>query len=88
MAVKITCYLDCGAYSLFPSSISHANYGIVSPYSYYALLHLERNRQTLEAHNVEIELVPVFSLPKARDEFPSLKPYQRDCALAKSKYDH
>jgi len=33
---------------------------IVSPYSYYALLHLERNKPTLEAHNVEIDIVPVF----------------------------
>ncbi|RYN62460.1 hypothetical protein AA0118_g5328 [Alternaria tenuissima] len=32
----------------------------VSPYSYYALLHIERNRQVLEAHNVEIDIVPVF----------------------------
>ncbi|KAG9187726.1 hypothetical protein G6011_05597 [Alternaria panax] len=32
----------------------------VSPYSYYTLLHLERNRKVLEAHNVEIDIVPVF----------------------------
>jgi hypothetical protein len=28
---------------------------IVSPYSYFALLHLEKNKETLETHNVEIE---------------------------------
>ncbi|RAR15435.1 thioredoxin-like protein [Stemphylium lycopersici] len=32
----------------------------VSPYSYYALLHLEKNRKVLEAHGVEIDIVPVF----------------------------
>ncbi|KAF2997407.1 hypothetical protein E8E13_005347 [Curvularia kusanoi] len=32
----------------------------VSPYSYFALLHLEKNRQTLESHDVEIDIIPVF----------------------------
>ncbi|OAL06153.1 thioredoxin-like protein [Phaeosphaeriaceae sp. SRC1lsM3a] len=32
----------------------------VSPYSYFALLHLERNRDLLKSHNVEIHIVPVF----------------------------
>ncbi|KAF1833809.1 thioredoxin-like protein [Decorospora gaudefroyi] len=32
----------------------------VSPYSYFALLYLERNRDILEAHDVEIDIVPVF----------------------------
>jgi hypothetical protein len=29
--------------------------GAVSPYSYFALVYLERNRELLEAHGVEIE---------------------------------
>ncbi|KAF2132083.1 glutathione S-transferase kappa 1 [Dothidotthia symphoricarpi CBS 119687] len=32
----------------------------VSPYSYFALLHLEKNREVLALHNVEIDIVPVF----------------------------
>ncbi|KAG9205762.1 hypothetical protein G6514_007369 [Epicoccum nigrum] len=32
----------------------------VSPYSYFALLHLEKNRQALESLDVEIDIVPVF----------------------------
>ncbi|KAF2632670.1 hypothetical protein BU25DRAFT_80120 [Macroventuria anomochaeta] len=32
----------------------------VSPYSYFALLYLEENRETLATHNVEIDIVPVF----------------------------
>ncbi|KAF2270925.1 glutathione S-transferase kappa 1 [Lojkania enalia] len=33
---------------------------VVSPYSYFALLHLERHREALKSHNVEIDIVPVF----------------------------
>jgi hypothetical protein len=29
--------------------------GTVSPYSYFALVYLEKNREVLEAHGVEIE---------------------------------
>ncbi|KAF2109282.1 glutathione S-transferase kappa 1 [Lophiotrema nucula] len=32
----------------------------VSPYSYFALIYLERNREALRSHNVEIDIVPVF----------------------------
>ncbi|KAL1796891.1 hypothetical protein ACET3X_005431 [Alternaria dauci] len=32
----------------------------VSPYSYYAFEHIEKKRPILEAHNVEIDIVPVF----------------------------
>ncbi|PSN63205.1 glutathione S-transferase kappa 1 [Corynespora cassiicola Philippines] len=32
----------------------------VSPYSYFALLYLEKNRKILESHSVEIDIVPVF----------------------------
>ncbi|KAL5119512.1 hypothetical protein ACEQ8H_002577 [Pleosporales sp. CAS-2024a] len=32
----------------------------VSPYSYFALVRLEENRQLLKQHNVEIDIVPVF----------------------------
>ncbi|KAI8938014.1 hypothetical protein NX059_005687 [Plenodomus lindquistii] len=32
----------------------------VSPYSYYAFLHLEKHREVLKQHNVEIDIVPVF----------------------------
>ncbi|KAF1841588.1 glutathione S-transferase kappa 1 [Cucurbitaria berberidis CBS 394.84] len=32
----------------------------VSPYSYFALLYLEKHREVLSSHNVEIEIVPVF----------------------------
>ncbi|KAJ4286703.1 hypothetical protein N0V90_012955 [Kalmusia sp. IMI 367209] len=32
----------------------------VSPFSYFALVHLEKNRLVLESHNVEIDIVPVF----------------------------
>ncbi|KAK7189363.1 DSBA-like thioredoxin domain-containing protein [Paraphaeosphaeria sporulosa] len=32
----------------------------VSPFSYFALKHLERHRSVLESHNVEIDIVPVF----------------------------
>lgn len=32
----------------------------VSPYSYFALLHLDRKREVLEQHGVEIDIVPVF----------------------------
>ncbi|KAF2031282.1 thioredoxin-like protein [Setomelanomma holmii] len=32
----------------------------VSPYSYFALLHLERQRETLKSHDVDIDIVPVF----------------------------
>ncbi|KAF2142024.1 uncharacterized protein K452DRAFT_270732 [Aplosporella prunicola CBS 121167] len=32
----------------------------VSPYSYYALLHLLRNREVLASHGVELEFHPVF----------------------------
>ncbi|CAA9965495.1 Glutathione S-transferase kappa 1 [Pyrenophora teres f. maculata] len=32
----------------------------VSPYSYFALLYLEKNRKVLKSHGVEIDIVPVF----------------------------
>ncbi|KAJ5172787.1 hypothetical protein N7492_005380 [Penicillium capsulatum] len=32
----------------------------VSPYSYYAMLHLRKNRQALESHGVEVEFHPIF----------------------------
>jgi len=32
----------------------------VSPYSYFALLHLEKNRETLSQHKVDIDVIPVF----------------------------
>ncbi|KAA8614829.1 glutathione S-transferase kappa 1 [Pyrenophora tritici-repentis] len=32
----------------------------VSPYSYFALLYLEKNREVLKSHGVEIDIVPVF----------------------------
>ncbi|KAJ5113821.1 HCCA isomerase/glutathione S-transferase kappa [Penicillium angulare] len=32
----------------------------VSPYSYYALVYLRRNRKALESHGVEIEFHPIF----------------------------
>ncbi|KAH6620386.1 glutathione S-transferase kappa 1 [Boeremia exigua] len=32
----------------------------VSPYSYFALLYLEKNRQALASHNVDIDIIPVF----------------------------
>ncbi|KAF2856998.1 glutathione S-transferase kappa 1 [Plenodomus tracheiphilus IPT5] len=32
----------------------------VSPYSYYSLLHLEKHREILKQHNVDIDIVPVF----------------------------
>ncbi|KAH8723903.1 glutathione S-transferase kappa 1 [Phaeosphaeriaceae sp. PMI808] len=32
----------------------------VSPYSYFALLYLEKNRDLLKFHEVEIDIVPVF----------------------------
>ncbi|KAF1947338.1 thioredoxin-like protein [Clathrospora elynae] len=32
----------------------------VSPYSYFALLYLERNRGVLESNHVDIDIVPVF----------------------------
>lgn len=54
MSGKITCYLDCGmlnncSYTSFELTLT------VSPYSYFALLHLEKNRETLATHSVEIE---------------------------------
>ncbi|KAF2814602.1 glutathione S-transferase kappa 1 [Mytilinidion resinicola] len=33
---------------------------VVSPYSYYALLYLEKNREVLKSHDVDIEIIPVF----------------------------
>ncbi|KAJ4992720.1 dsba family oxidoreductase [Stagonosporopsis vannaccii] len=32
----------------------------VSPYSYFALLYLEKNKDALTTHNVDIDIVPVF----------------------------
>ncbi|KAF2837939.1 glutathione S-transferase kappa 1 [Patellaria atrata CBS 101060] len=32
----------------------------VSPYSYFAFLHLQRHEEVLRSHNVEIEYIPVF----------------------------
>ncbi|KAF2709545.1 glutathione S-transferase kappa 1, partial [Pleomassaria siparia CBS 279.74] len=32
----------------------------VSPYSYFALLYLEKNSHSLESHNVQVDIVPVF----------------------------
>ncbi|KAF2467221.1 glutathione S-transferase kappa 1 [Lindgomyces ingoldianus] len=32
----------------------------VSPYSYFALLYLERHREALKSHDVEIDIIPVF----------------------------
>ncbi|KAF2641672.1 glutathione S-transferase kappa 1 [Massarina eburnea CBS 473.64] len=32
----------------------------VSPYSYLSLVHLEKQRTTLEGHGVEIDIIPVF----------------------------
>lgn len=66
MSGKITCYLDCGMPCL---SLEHCwvqrhmliAHRIVSPYSYFALLHLERTRSVLEAHNIEIECVSLVA---------------------------
>jgi hypothetical protein len=58
MSGKITCYLDCGMFHCcdqqklaFILELTCA----VSPYSYFALLHLERNIQTLATHSIEVE---------------------------------
>ncbi|KAF1975566.1 glutathione S-transferase kappa 1 [Bimuria novae-zelandiae CBS 107.79] len=32
----------------------------MSPFSYFALVHLEKNRAVLEAHGIEIDIVPVW----------------------------
>ncbi|KAF1934033.1 glutathione S-transferase kappa 1 [Didymella exigua CBS 183.55] len=57
MLSKITCYLDCG---MFKIGLSLELTCAVSPYSYFALLYLEKNKQALTTHNVEIDIIPVF----------------------------
>lgn len=58
MSGKIMCYLDCGMFGRWKRTnvvLSLELTFTVSPYSYFALLYLERNRETLSTHNVEIE---------------------------------
>lgn len=55
MGGKITCYMDCGMFSCERSVPSLELTCAVSPYSYFALLHLEKNRQILATHDIEIE---------------------------------
>lgn len=54
MSGKITCYLDCGM-SNRCLCIELQLTSEVSPYSYFALLYLEKNRDALATHNVDIE---------------------------------
>lgn len=54
---KITAYLDCGRFSatLEEHVPSCSDRALVSPFSYFALVHLEKNKALLESHHVEIE---------------------------------
>ncbi|EMD65709.1 hypothetical protein COCSADRAFT_35747 [Bipolaris sorokiniana ND90Pr] len=58
----------------------------VSPYSYFALLHLERTRSVLEAHNIEIDIVPVF-LGGINVGSGNKPPWTLDAKAKYSKYD-
>lgn len=83
---KITAYLDCGGSFLSPLMPYRANYITVSPFSYFALKHLEKHRAVLESHNVEIEYVLPLLRPQihfplqthARRRAAASRPYRTD----------
>jgi len=58
----------------------------VSPYSYFALLHLQKNREVLQSHNVEIDIIPVF-LGGINVGSGNKPPWTLPAKAAYSKYD-
>ena len=55
---RITAYIDCGnTFPTLKTPLAPSLTNPVSPFSYFALVHLEKNRPILESHNVEIEYV-------------------------------
>ncbi|KAL6712384.1 hypothetical protein ACN47E_000261 [Coniothyrium glycines] len=58
----------------------------VSPYSYFALLYLEKNRAILHSNNVEIDIVPVF-LGGINVGSGNKPPWTLPAKAAYSKYD-
>lgn len=58
----------------------------VSPYSYFALLHLSKNIETLKSHNVELDIIPVF-LGGINVGSGNKPPWTLPAKAAYSKYD-
>ncbi|KAH7402755.1 glutathione S-transferase kappa 1 [Pyrenochaeta sp. MPI-SDFR-AT-0127] len=58
----------------------------VSPYSYFALLKLEKHREVLRSHNVDIDIVPVF-LGGINVGSGNKPPWTLPAKAAYSKYD-